>query len=186
MNILLIEQERSLLTALERWLTKHNHNVQVAFDGVIAVNNFSEDIDIIIIDENIPRISFSETISLLNERKEGLKSIVLTNNFIIPTSYLLDSNHIDAYITRPFFADSFLEIINDLEKNTYKEPFTYYENKFITALKDGQLLSYEGVKEIFKEQINSLDNYISSLNKKMKDKEIVHDEKGFKLVNKND
>jgi len=186
MKILLVEQERSLLNALQRLLSVKGHDVQVAFDGVIAINEFDDGVDLVIIDENNPRIVFSETVNLLKQKKENLHFIALLDQLIVPYEYLKNNQNINAYMVRPFQAETLLSLIEEIDKFDYQNHLTFYELKLVELLKEKDLAPYSLIKETLKDEIDSLDNYIKSINEKLEKQMIVHDEKGFKLVDKND
>lgn len=183
MKLLLIEHHRHLLEALTRYLTRLNHNVVEAFDGAIAVNEFSDDIDVIFVDSDIPRVSYREVIELLKRKKENLKVVVLYDGILISKSLLLDSHNIDNFLHRPFTYKELDEILLELDEKKI-EGMTLKESKIKRLLDKGDI-SFKDFKDIIS-TIQERDEYIASLNEKITDNQIVNTEKGFKLVKKND
>lgn len=187
MKALIIEPNRALLESLTRFFVSKNIETTPVFDGVIGVNEFDVSFDLVLIDVSTPRISWQETISLLKKKKDDLSIFVITDSIIVPSHLLIDNTAVDEFFTSPFNA-YWLNFSLEKLKNRIKR-----EDIFLT-IKEEELLRLIETKEDlpFSQidpklyRIDEIPLLITSLNAKLKDKQIVIEEKGFKLVMKND
>lgn len=186
MKALIVEQNRNLLNSLARFFGSKNIDTINAFDGVIAINEFSEDVDLVIVDSEVPRISFNEVISLLKNKKKDLKVAVLLDDFIVNHENLINNKNVDQFISRPFMVDEINEFIDSLnvDKESYGMFLTYKEYKILNLLNKEDYVNYQTIDTgMYKAE--EIYEYIKCLNQKLIDKEIVMTEKGLKLVDKN-
>ena len=187
MKIMIVEHDRNLLNSLERFYLSLNHQVMTCFDGVIAVNNFEDDVDLLVIDINVPRISYLETIELLKKKKEKLITFLILDTPNIDNQILLDSKMIDEFYSLPFTAEELRASIQniDLLKDDYGVHLTIKERIILKELKDKSIIQFKDINhKIFKS--DEIYQYIESINAKLTKQRIALEEKGFKLVNKND
>ena len=171
MNIFIVEQHRHFLESLKRYLEQLGHTVYTAFDGVIAVNDFKDDFDVLFIDNDIPRISCHEVIELLKKKKESLRIFVLLDDFIVKKDDLLDSKYVDDFIHRPFIAKDIDKALECLKKKKI-DGYTNIEAELIELLKRNA-------------SFDELDKLISPREELEEYKQAVK-EKGFKLDKEND
>ena len=186
MKVLIIEQTRSLLNALTRFVTSLSHEATPVFDGVIGVNEFDDSYDAIIIDYQVPRITYLETIQLLKKKKPNLFVFVLLDSFFIPEDLLIENELVNDFFSSPFQAS---ELAHSLESvKTFKPRdivLTIKESEILEELENNEYLPLTKIdKKIFKE--DDVSHIINALNEKLKRKQIVSEEKGFKLVKKDD
>ena len=186
MNVLVIEHDRGLLYSLSRFLVTQNCKVFEAFDGVIALNNFKEGNDILIIDYECQRIEFIKIIKTLKEYNSDVKVLVLVNDFYVSSDILKDSELIDEFMPRPFDVDEFLEVFNNLKNNRASDGFTLHELAILNKLKENEFVNHDELKKISFNKEIALENYINAINNKLNKEKIEYLEKGFKLVKKYD
>ncbi len=103
MRVLVVEDEESIASALERGLTKIGYAVDVAFDGAEAlekagVNNY----DVICLDLNLPRIDGLEVCRRLREDRFGGGIIMLTARTSIKDRVAGLDQGADDYLPKPF------------------------------------------------------------------------------------
>lgn len=195
MNILLAEQDRDFLLAYSRLLSGNGHNVISVFDGTQALCKLREEqIDLIIIDERLPRVSADEITRSQNRKK--IPVIVILKKKI-NTGILIRDDLASAYLSLPFLPgelNSLIESIN--EKCRSQEKLIYEDVSFDISdfLLCGKLRVTNEEIDIFRSLINEkeLDNkragpYINALNFKLQRLEkkprieyILH--KGYRLV----
>ena len=186
MKVLIVEQNRHILNSLSRYLQSKGHEVNAVFDGVIAFNEFSEDTELLIIDYDVPRISYTEVITLLKKRQPKLKSVVILGNKPLNSDMLIDNQLVDEFIPKPFTYKNIDDLFENLSLDKSGENFylTYHEFLLLKKLKEEGVISH---KEVGKHVHNKEEIYlyIRALNVKLVDKEIRNEEEGFKLVESN-
>ena len=186
MKVLIVEQNRHILNSLSRYLRSKGHDVNAVFDGVIAFNEFSEDTELLIIDYDVPRISYTEVITLLKKRQPKLKSVVILGNKPLNSDMLIDNQLVDEFIPKPFTYKNIDDLFENLSLDKSGENFylTYHEFLLLKKLKEEGVISHKEVgKHVHdKEEIYM---YIRALNVKLVEKEIRNEEEGFKLVESN-
>ncbi|MCR4879911.1 MAG: response regulator [Bacilli bacterium] len=184
-KILLVEPIRELLFSLNRYLTLDGYEVEEAFDGVIALNNFDNSFDLLIIDGDTPRVPCFEVIKLIKNKKKNIRVIVLMNDSILNADILVSNELVDDYIPRPFMPEDILEAINNLKlRHRTTGFFTNKEYLLLEKLREKEYLPYlEAYQLIYQNEV-TLNTYIEVINKKLKEEEIELTEKGFKLVKK--
>lgn len=167
MKILIVSSDRHLLEALNRFFINKKIKTLTAFDGVIASNEFEDDIDLVIVDESIPRITPDEFISRLKKRKENLKTALIINSYYVNKELLIANNNVDEYIAKPFSDNELEFLLEQLNKEKeYCEVFlTYKEQYLFNQMKKGKidlnninksLLSFEEINEYEKALLSKM------------------------------
>ena len=182
MKVLVVEPNRHLLYSLNQYLTNRGDQVILAFDGVIAVNDFDVSIDLLIINVASPRITYLETIELLKKKKNNLKVFLITDKTSLNYLDFLNNEDIDEIFTLPFLATQLEFALDNISKN--KQGYTIKETYILNLLKNREHISYLDISnKVFKK--DELDEIILALEEKTKQK-IIIEEKGFKLVKDHD
>lgn len=97
-RILLGESERDLSLAIKRFLELFDVDCNITNDGVQTLNEFiNNDYEYVILDDDLPRISSSDVVKKLREKKDNIKIILLSNKSI---GY--DNEDCDLVLPRPF------------------------------------------------------------------------------------
>ena len=187
MKILVIEPNRPLLDSLIRYLCSKGHDAIPVFDGVIGVNEFDNSFDLVIIDVSSPRISWQETVTLLKRKKPNLSVFVITDSILIPVDLLVENTIVDEFFTLPFNAYwlnfSLEKLIN--KRHGYDLFLTIKEEELLSLIEQKGHLPFSQIdSKLYR--IDEISILISSINKKLKGKQIIIEEKGFKLVEQND
>lgn len=185
MKSLVVEPSRPLLHSLERLLLSMDFEVQVAFDGVIACNDFAEDTDVLFISSDTPRLPALEVVSLLKKRKPDLIAVLLLNDFAVSEKTLVENNIINDFISSPFVADEIDALIERTKSRREEQgPFlTLKERALYEALQKGEAEYGSIYKHISKAE--EVPAYIAAIKKKYPGTDIHYTDKGLKLVNSN-
>ncbi len=185
MKILIIEHERELLFSLSNFL-KEGNEVTEAFDGVIAINDFKDETELVIIDEQAPRLPYLEVISILKKKNPALKFIVIIKDAFISTGRLKEIDYIDEFISSPFTTNELQGILSLVNKERKYKELTLIENEFIEYLQTQAYLPYQQIEEMFSHKKDNLYAYVASINSKLSNIKIQSEIEGFKLVKQND
>jgi DNA-binding response OmpR family regulator len=131
-NVLIVEDNPTMLRALEDNFTMKGYNVKTARDGEQALNAaFAEKPDMIILDIMLPKINGFEVCSQIRDRKLNIPIIMLTakdQEADIITGLNLGA---DDYVTKPFSIKQLLARTEALLRRTAgPEPDTYTFGSF--------------------------------------------------------
>jgi DNA-binding response OmpR family regulator len=108
MNILIVEDEPRIAAFIERGLRSEGFAVQVASDGATGFAlACSDDVDLVILDLMLPRMSGEQVLEKLRERRPGVPVIVLTARDAVDDRVRNLNAGADDYVTKPF---SFAEL----------------------------------------------------------------------------
>ena len=187
MKVLIIEPNRSILESLTRYFLSKKDQVTPVFDGVIGVNEFDDSHDLVIIDVTTPRISWQETIRLLKKKKPELSVFVITNNIIIPVELLAENKSVDEFFTMPFNAYCLNFSLEKLKKRKKREDIilTIKEEELLNLIEENGNYPFSKLdSKLYR--VDEISLLISALNQKLKGRQIIIEEKGFKLVETND
>jgi DNA-binding response OmpR family regulator len=121
-KVLLVEDDRSIASALAHALT-NSYDIDIAATGRLALYKTDIEIyDIIILDLNLPDMSGTDICSLLRERGFSSPILILTGNDNVMTKIkLLDSGAND-YLTKPFSLGELKARLRALARNQPGRP----------------------------------------------------------------
>lgn len=103
MKLLLAEDERDLANAIKRVLEYSKYSVDVAYDGVQAMDKFYEnDYDLIILDVMMPRMNGFEVVKKIRETGSSIPVLMLTARAEVDDKVLGLDSGADDYLTKPF------------------------------------------------------------------------------------
>ena len=123
MNILLVDDERQLTTALAAILKQNKYSVDCAYNGEEGLDMALTGIyDLIILDIMMPKINGLEVLKILRSRKVSVPILMLSAKSEI--SDKIDGLNLgaDDYLTKPFSTDELLARIRALSRR--KSEFT--------------------------------------------------------------
>ena len=123
MRILIIEDEKSLVSIIKDKLIKEKYIVDYSYDGEEGLYNALMDIyDLIILDVMLPKMYGFEILKRIREEKINSKVIMLTAKSEIADKLEGLTNGADDYITKPFHLEELVARINiQLRKDYVKE-----------------------------------------------------------------
>lgn len=129
MNILLAEQDRDFLTAYSRLLGGRGHEVTTVFDGTQALCKLSqESFELVILDEQLPRVPSDEILRLLISK--GIPVIVILHRKI-NTGILTGELSANAYLSLPFLPNELTALIDSINsKRSSGESLVYGDISF--------------------------------------------------------
>lgn len=103
MRLLIAEDERDLAKAIKRVLEYSKYSVDVAYDGVQAMDKFYEnDYDLIILDVMMPRMNGFEVVKKIREAGSSVPVLMLTARAEVDDKVLGLDSGADDYLTKPF------------------------------------------------------------------------------------
>lgn len=103
MRLLLAEDERDLANAIKRVLEYSKYNVDVAYDGVQALDKFYENsYDLLILDVMMPRLDGFEVVKKVRAQGSSVPVLILTARAETDDKVLGLDAGADDYLTKPF------------------------------------------------------------------------------------
>ena len=116
--ILVVEDEPELADLYSGWL-EQNYPVRVAHDGSTALDKFDEDVEIVLLDRQLPGMDGDAVLPLLRDRKPDVQVAMVTA--VEPDVDVVDMGF-DAYITKPIREDDIYELVDHLlHRRVYDE-----------------------------------------------------------------
>lgn len=101
-KVLVVDDEERVRTVLARSLANEGHSVVTAGDGVAALEQLSDDVDLVLLDLVMPRCNGLQVLTTLAERGDGRPVIMLSAvNDVSARIQALDSGAVD-FVTKPF------------------------------------------------------------------------------------
>ena len=101
MRVLLVDDERDLVSALAERLAFRNIEAKYATNGEDAMAlSAAEDFDVAVLDVKMPRLGGIELSRKLRETKPGLKVVFLTGHGS-EADFLAGCDHGDSYLIKP-------------------------------------------------------------------------------------
>lgn len=108
--ILVVEDEPELADLYSGWL-EQNYPVRVAHDGSTALEKFDEDVEIVLLDRQLPGMDGDAVLPLLRDRNPDVQVAMVTA--VEPDVDVVDMGF-DAYITKPIREDDIFELVDHL------------------------------------------------------------------------
>ena len=124
--MLLIDDEKDVLTVLKRSLELKGMNTYGFTNPVLAVEHFrnnAANYDIVVTDIRMPQMSGFQVARAVKEIRPDIKLALVTAFEINKSEFekVLPSTKVDAFITKPVKPDTFVKIINDLRSGQKAE-----------------------------------------------------------------
>lgn len=118
--ILVVEDEKNISDVIKVYLEKANYNVITAFDGKEAIDIFEkEEIDLIILDLMIPKISGENVCDKIRETSD-IPIIMLTAKSDEESKIQGLTMGADDYVVKPFSPRELVSRVHALIRRTYK------------------------------------------------------------------
>lgn len=136
--ILLVEDERSLLSSLKTELQFENYQVLEAKDGLQAVevfNDYSSEIDLIILDWMLPKLDGLGVMRRIRANSD-VPIIMLTARDYVGDKVMGFKSGADDYVTKPFDIEELLVRIASVLKRTRKNENKRYSVQDLVLDKD--------------------------------------------------
>lgn len=199
MEVLLADANRDMLMCFKKIIEFDGHEVSTAFDGAQVVKMIANHhFDMVILNDNIPRVKCTEIIKHLNEG--NIPVIVLTGEKI-NSKTLLAETLANSYLSFPFLPYELTELMNKVRDKAASNKLlklSDVEIKVSDFRLCGQLrmtneeidiLSSLVEQQNFNEKkagthINSLNNKFKKINKKLHIRYVMNE--GYRLVTENE
>ena len=102
MKILLVDDERALIEPLQGLLTKRGHNVDMAFDGLEALELIEKnDYEVAFLDLSLPELTGLEIVERVRKTKPALKTVMMTG-YPMMRDFLINTIGADDFLQKPF------------------------------------------------------------------------------------
>lgn len=195
MKILFAAPDRDLLECYKKLLAPDLGEIVTSFDGTHVLSLLSsEQFDIAVLDETIPRIEFGTIVALMRETNLPVVGLI---NGPVSVSRLTGKSIANEYLSYPFTTKDMMKKINDVAKKAESDEKMYVSGLEIDVgdfrIKDGSFLTASEI-DVLMSLINgypvseSEGAYVSALNAKLskagsKTAIKYRTKKGFELVN---
>lgn len=116
--ILVVEDEEELADLYSGWL-EQKYPVRVARDGSEALEKFDDDVEVVLLDRQLPGMDGDAVLPLIRDRKPDTQVAMVTA--VEPEMDVVEMGF-DAYITKPIREDEIFEIVDHLlHRRVYDE-----------------------------------------------------------------
>ena len=114
-RVLVVDDEPSVLRALELILRKKGHDV-VALDSPIAATQrlASEDFDVAMLDIRMPELSGIELLNAVKHRRPEIEVVMMTGHATVETALAAVKAGAYDYLTKPLDVRRFLTLIDEM------------------------------------------------------------------------
>jgi CheY-like chemotaxis protein len=109
-TVLVVDDEQEVAEAYALWLSG-DYDVRTAHNGQEALEKMDDDVDVILLDRRMPRMSGDETLQEINER--GYDCLVGMVTAVDPDYDIVDMEF-DEYLTKPVTRQEINETVEDL------------------------------------------------------------------------
>ncbi len=108
--ILVVEDEPELADLYSGWL-EQRYAVRTAHDGEEALETFDEQVEVVLLDRQLPGMDGGAVLPLLRDRKPEVQVAMVTG--AEPETDVVDMGF-DAYVTKPIREDDIIEVVDHL------------------------------------------------------------------------
>lgn len=124
-TVLIVDDEQDLADLYAGFLAD-DYIVQTAYGGEDALDQYDEDVDIVLLDRRMPTTSGDEVLSTIREYESDCQVVMVTA--VDPDFDVLDMG-IDGYLTKPVGSDDLHAVVEQmLTRRGYDEQIqTYYQ-----------------------------------------------------------
>jgi DNA-binding response OmpR family regulator len=113
-TVLVVEDEQALIGLYVRWL-EEDYDVRTAKGGMEALEQFDEDVDVVILDRLMPGMSGDEVLEAIRNRSGDVKVAMVT---AVEPDFEVITMGFDDYLTKPVQREGLLETISRLLSRT--------------------------------------------------------------------
>jgi len=111
-SILAVDDEESFLQAIQDLLTQEGYKVEVAKDGVLAINALQQRIfDLVLLDIRLPRVDGVEVLKFIHDHSFDTQVIMLTGVHEVKIAVECMKLGAYSYIEKPYAVDELLAVI---------------------------------------------------------------------------
>jgi DNA-binding NtrC family response regulator len=111
-SILAVDDEESFLQVIKELLAQEGYNVEVAKDGVLAINTLQQKTyDLVLLDVKLPRVDGVEVLKFIRDHSFDTQVIMLTGVHDVKIAVECMQLGAYSYITKPYAGDELLAVI---------------------------------------------------------------------------
>ena len=178
MNVLLAESDRDFLVLFKKLFEYSGHKTNTVFDGTQVLKKIMEEkYDVVVLEQNIPRVRTGEILRVLNEEKIPV-IVLLENN--LNSEMLSDNMLANNYMSFPFYPAELMEAVEMAgnKKRRVEKEITIGESLVVDLeenylcgkirLTDGEIRVFHMMSTGKWNRFKDIDVYISSINSKLK------------------
>ncbi|MFB6253380.1 MAG: response regulator transcription factor [Halobacteriaceae archaeon] len=159
-SILIVDDEQELTKLYNLWI-EDTYSVQTANSGHEALNKFSGEIDIVLLDRRLPDISGKEILQSIRDTEGNCSVAMITG--VPPTEDVIDMGF-DEYLVKPLSKDDLSAVITDLER---RQKYTEQVQQLYSLASKRVALLEEGNKS--KEVTNAIEEIETEINEIQRD-----------------
>ncbi|MBU1869279.1 MAG: response regulator, partial [Candidatus Omnitrophica bacterium] len=128
-RVLVVDDERDVVDALERGLGRRGYEVEVAFTGTEAVLKVKKSkFDVVLLDVVLPELDGVQVLEQVKKIDPEIEAIMITGHASIETAINSMKNGAYDYVEKPVFIDKIAAIIEKaVEKHRLTETVALYE-----------------------------------------------------------
>jgi two-component system response regulator AdeR len=145
-TVLIVDDEPNVVEAYALWL-KDEYDIRTAEGGEEALEQIDGEIDVVLLDRRMPRLSGDEVLEAIHER--GLDPRVAMVTAVDPDFDIVDMSF-DAYLTKPVTKDDLVETVEQLRsleeyESGVREQFALAEKRAVleTEMSEAELAESE-------------------------------------------
>ena len=135
-EILLVEDDRELAALYAAWL-EETHTVRTAVDGSEALEMVDEEVDIVLLDRQLPKLSGKEVLSTIRERELFCQVVIVSG---VKPDFDLVSMEFDGYLVKPVTKE---ELWNAVEQTIAQASYRRKLQEFYTLAQKQNVLDEE-------------------------------------------
>ena len=111
-SILTVDDEDSFLQVIQSLLTQEGYKVEIAKDGVLAINALQQRIfDLVLLDVKLPRVDGVEVLKFIRDHSFDTQVIMLTGVHDVKIAVECMQLGAYSYITKPYAGDELIAVI---------------------------------------------------------------------------
>ena len=118
-TVLVVEDEESMLHALEKILAKQGYKVLKASDGEMALDTYerhNQAIDVVLLDMGLPKISGRDVLLRMKNRNPDVKVVIASGHFEDEMNSDIDQAGVKHLLRKPYMPDEVIKILQSLTK----------------------------------------------------------------------
>lgn len=123
-EILVVDDEAHVTDLLKSWL-EPDYSVETANSGLKAIEVINDDIDVVLLDRNMPDLSGDETLKEMIEQGYDARYIMVTS---VDPDFNIVELGFDEYVTKPTVRDQIVDVIERVLERTEDENVREYKS----------------------------------------------------------
>ena len=109
-TVLVVDDERRLADLFATWLAR-SYDVRTAYDGQEAIDEFDDDVDVVLLDRRMPGLSGDEVLSEIRDQNEEVQVAMVTA--VDPDFDIIDLGF-DDYLVKPVAKEELNDVVEKM------------------------------------------------------------------------